>query len=189
VSRGKPCTICTHGERPVIDAAIESGMKHAEIARQFPGISVSMISRHGRKCLGISAIGTPAGELSLEQQVGKWTERANALYLASAASLDLRSQSNAIAAAFRAMELSFRQREKTETKEQERLQRADSPEAPLTITRLDELVRRAEAQARANPVQHLIRKVEGELTLLAESQRSAAREGLREYLNGGVKAA
>jgi len=38
-------------------------------------------------------------------------------------------------------------------------------------------------------VQHLIRKVEGELTLLAESQRSAAREGLREYLNGGVKAA
>ncbi len=182
MSRGKPCTICTHGERPAIDAAIESGMKHAEISRQFPGISVSMISRHGRRCLGVSVVGTPAAELTLEQQVAKWTERADALYLASAASLDLRSQSNAIAAAFRAMELSFRQREKTETKEQERMQSADGAAAPLTITRLDQLVRKAETLARENPIPFLIRRVEAELSLLMESQRGAARAGLCAYL-------
>jgi hypothetical protein len=96
-----------------------TGMKHAEIARQFRGISVSMISRHGRKCLGISATGALAatdGD-SLQEKCSLWLQRADSLYVASGAALDLRGQRDAIAAAFRALEFRFKHEERLAEKE------------------------------------------------------------------------
>ena len=119
MSRGKPCTICEHPERMAIDALLATGEKLKAVAGQFAGTSIHAITRHRRKCLGISATGTPSSSDgdSLQEKCSLWLQRADSLYVSSGAALDLRGQRDAIAAAFRALEFRFKHEERLAEKE------------------------------------------------------------------------
>ena len=118
MSRGKTCTICAHPERPAIDALLSVGTKLKDVAAQFVDTSVHAITRHRRKCLGISATGARATDGdSLQEKCSLWLQRADSLYVSSGAALDLRGQRDAIAAAFRALEFRFKHEERLAEKE------------------------------------------------------------------------
>ncbi len=120
MSRGKACSICTHPDRAQIDGLIAAGIKLKDIATQVAGVSAFALSRHRRNCLAVQS--AVAAEGDNESQLALWVQRANDLYIASGAALDLRGQSAAISAAFRAMEFRF--------KHQERLQEQAARDLP-----------------------------------------------------------
>jgi hypothetical protein len=101
----KRCKACSHESAGAINAAIESGVKLAAVAKQF-GISKYVASRHSRICMG--ALAKPE---SLETQLETWMRRANDLFLTSGAALDARGQSQALIAGLRALEFSLKHRE------------------------------------------------------------------------------
>ena len=125
MSRGAKCTICEHPERLAIDALLATGEKLKVVAEQFTGTSVHAVTRHRRKCLGLSATGVPAENLSLEQKTAIWLERSESLWHSAGASLDTKSQAAAVASALRTLELSFRQREKLEAREEQAREREE----------------------------------------------------------------
>jgi hypothetical protein len=111
VSRGKPCTICTGENTAQVNSLIASGIKLKDIAAQT-GASPYALSRHKRNCLTPTAT-TPTGDGAL----ALWLQRADDLYNASGAALDLRGQAQAITTAFRALEIKRKHEEKTQEQE------------------------------------------------------------------------
>jgi hypothetical protein len=116
MSRGKPCTICTGENVSQVNALLASGIKQKDIAAQFPGMSAFAISRHKRNCLEVAPPPTNSSADPLEQQIGLWLQRSEELYLAGGANLDLRSQGQAISSAFRALEFSRKNQDRTDEK-------------------------------------------------------------------------
>jgi hypothetical protein len=99
--------IDAHPNKSQIDALLAAGVPLKEICSQIPDISVAALRRYRKKLTLL-----PPDDTSLETQLALWTQRANDLYIASGAQLDLRGQSQAVAAGFRALEFSLRNREK-----------------------------------------------------------------------------
>jgi hypothetical protein len=112
MSRGKPCTICASPDRAAIDGQLLAGVKQKAVAEQFPALSRFALSRHWRRCLAAQPVVT--AEVNDNSQLALWVQRASDLYVASGAALDLRGQSAAISAAFRAMEFRFKHQERME---------------------------------------------------------------------------
>ena len=112
MSRGKVCSICASPDRGQIDALMASGIRLKEIAAQIPGISPFALSRHKRNCLTPAPAPPTGNSVDAESQLALWIQRADDLYNASGAALDLRGQSAAIAAAFRAMEFQLKHQER-----------------------------------------------------------------------------
>jgi hypothetical protein len=134
----------------------------------------------------------PASEESADElagEIAKWCNRADQIWVQAEVDSDTRGLVQACQAGLRALEFAQRTQDKRDQRDSEQREKETSAHSPVTIASLDGLVRAAETQARQNPIPHLIRLVESELSLLAEHQRSVAKQGLREYLNGGMKAA
>jgi hypothetical protein len=108
VSRGKPCSICSSENVSQVNALLASGIRLKDIAAQIPGLSPYALSRHKRRCLAVAQSANSDGK----SQLALWIQRADDLYLASGAALDLRGQSAAITAAFRAMEFKWKHDER-----------------------------------------------------------------------------
>jgi hypothetical protein len=111
-----------HAERPAIDALLTTGAKLKGVAAQFPEVSIHALTRHRRKCLGLSATGVLApidDPESLQSKISLWLQRADDLYVNSGANMDLRGQRDAIAAAFRALEFRFKHEERLAERERE----------------------------------------------------------------------
>jgi hypothetical protein len=114
MARGKACSICTGENVSQVNALIASGIKLKEIATHIPGLSVYALSRHKRNCRTPGSAAPIAESVDAEAQLKLWVQRADDLYNASGAALDLRGQSAAISAAFRAMEFRFKHQERME---------------------------------------------------------------------------
>jgi hypothetical protein len=157
VSRGKPCTICQHTARPAIDALLTTGQKLKAVAAQFPNLSIHSLTRHRKNCLGLFATGEAAttDADSLQEKCKLWLERADSLFVASGAALDLRGQRDAIAAAFRALEFRFKHEERLA--EQQLRELPDDPsqfseeEALRMVAYLDGAVAKASKTSYATP--------------------------------------
>jgi hypothetical protein len=91
-----------------VNALLASGIKLKDIAAQILGLSPYALSRHKRNCLAVAQPANGDGE----SQLDLWIQRADDLYLASGAALDLRGQSAAITAAFRAMDFKWKHDER-----------------------------------------------------------------------------
>jgi hypothetical protein len=96
--------IDNHPNKSQIDALLAAGVSLKEIVQQVPDLNLSALRRY-RKSLQALA---PPDDPSLEGQLALWTGRADALYIASAATLDLRGQAAAVGAGFRALEFALR---------------------------------------------------------------------------------
>ena len=116
MSRGNKCSICTGENVAQINAMLESGLKLKDVALQVPGLSLYALSRHKRNCLEVAPAITNGSADPLEQQIGVWLQRSEELWLAGGASLDLRSQGQAISSAFRALEFARKNQERMEEK-------------------------------------------------------------------------
>jgi|ERR1700722_9714775 len=93
-----------HASRAQIDALLAAGVSLKDIVQQVPDLNLSALRRYRKKL----ALLPPPDDESLESQLAKWTGRANDLYIASAATLDLRGQAAAVGAGFRALEFALR---------------------------------------------------------------------------------
>jgi hypothetical protein len=49
VHMGRVCSVCVHGERDEIDRLLVSGSSLGQIARQYPPLTTSALSRHHRR--------------------------------------------------------------------------------------------------------------------------------------------
>jgi hypothetical protein len=92
-----------HPSKMQIDALLAAGVALKDILAQVPDLTLSALRRY-RKNQNL----LPPPDPSLEGQLGLWTKRADDLYTASAATLDLRGQASAVAAGFRALEFALR---------------------------------------------------------------------------------
>jgi hypothetical protein len=152
VSRGQKCTICTDTNRGQIEALIMAGVKLKDIAQQLPGLSKFALSRHRRNCL-VSDVVEPTSA-SLESQVNTWMARCEELYVAGAATLDLRSQASAIQQGFRCLEASRKAQERAQAAQEEK-EVANGADAHLTIAALDALIANYDADPRNAPIEHI----------------------------------
>ncbi len=50
-ARAKPCPVCTHLDRGVIDRALGIGQTPCSIVRRYAGLSRKAIQRHRDECL------------------------------------------------------------------------------------------------------------------------------------------
>jgi hypothetical protein len=54
----QPCTVCTHGSCPAINAALRAGQGLRPVARRY-GVSRSALSRHRAKHLAPAPVSAP----------------------------------------------------------------------------------------------------------------------------------
>jgi hypothetical protein len=150
MSKGRTCTICTGENVAQVNALLAANVRLKDIASQT-GVSKFALSRHRRNCLApVSALQT--GEIaSLENQLDTWMARCEELWNAGAATLDLKSQGQALQQAFRCLEVARKNQERAaEVKAEEKVD--SNGEQILTIEGLDRLIAKAETDPRNEPI-------------------------------------
>ena len=115
MTRGNKCSVCASENLAQIDAYLQAGCKQKDIAAQFPGLSPFAISRHKRNCIATPAA-TQGSPDALEQQIGTWLARSEALWNSGAANLDSKAQIAAISTAMRALEFASKNQTRVEEK-------------------------------------------------------------------------
>lgn len=101
------CKICRNPHLGAVDSLLASGLKLKDIAAQLHGISIYSLSRHRRNCLTTSPEVSGGAE-----ELAKWMQRADDLYLIAGSNADVRGQLGALTAAFKGVVASEKQRDK-----------------------------------------------------------------------------
>jgi hypothetical protein len=121
MSRRK-CSICASADALAIANALEAGLRQKQIAQQF-NISKFALSRHVNRCLAPA----PTNGDSTGDQISKWLDRADDLYLQAGVNGDVKSQVQALSAAVRSLQAEQRNEAKRQEKEQDKSPTGVSP--------------------------------------------------------------